>query len=532
MIVSPNAADRRDSPPPGRRHDRALLVTSVLACLAWLPIQRWYALPDNRDRTHFAFEMVPGRFDSPILRGTLLLFVLIGLLHALGWWLLQRQGPMPSRTAKAAVLLAAAGPAVANLLLYPVGALDVFDYLVEMKLTWFYGQNPYLTTFADHRADPFALPAFLLNVPLFYGPAWLAASAVPALAAGFSDVTRLLVAVKVVNLLLVWAVAAILFRHHGGGRAGWSAAYLFAASPLVLFEGVGNAHNDVLMTAFLVAALVAASSRSALAGPALALSALVKFFTGALAPLFLAAAVRERWGWRIATTTLLATAVAVAVTAPWWADGQLVGGLAEGTAMSQKMDHVSPLSLAQQWSRRHPLPSVLAVASVAAATDCDSPFADEPVVLPAVGARCAPVWLSPSERADIVRGVCAALFALLALGLTVAVLRGRPLTDAAVDAMLLFALLMTNLYPWYLVPVVAVVALRPRRATLAWLFVATALGLAYYPAYVWARFNAGFDEWHRHLFLALFLTVPILALLAWEFAAPAVRSARRRLAAG
>ena len=130
MIVSPNAADRRDSPPPGRRHDRALLVTSVLACLAWLPIQRWYALPDNRDRTHFAFEMVPGRFDSPILRGTLLLFVLIGLLHALGWWLLQRQGPMPSRTAKAAVLLAAAGLAVANLLVYPVGALDVFDYLV------------------------------------------------------------------------------------------------------------------------------------------------------------------------------------------------------------------------------------------------------------------------------------------------------------------------------------------------------------------------------------------------------------------
>ncbi len=533
MPDSPSVTAERHAPPPARRRqDLALLVTSVLACLAWLPVQRWYALPDNRDRTHFAFEMVPGRFDSPILRGTLILFVLIGVLHALGWWLLRRARTAPSRTAKLAVVLAAAGPAAANLLLYPVGALDVFDYLVEMKLTWFYGQNPYLATFADHRGDPFALPAFLLNVPLFYGPAWLAASAVPALVAGFSDVTRLLVAVKVVNLLLVWAVAAILFRHHGGGQAGWSAVYLFAASPLVLFEGVGNAHNDVLMTAFLVAALVAAANRSALAGPALVLSALVKFFSAALAPLFLAAAVRERWGWRIATTAALAAAVGVAVTVPWWADGQMVSGLAKGTAMSQKMDHVSPLSLAQQWSRRHPLPSVLAVASAAAATDCDSPFADEPVVLPAVGARCAPVWLSPSERAEIVRNVSAALFVLLALGLTVAVLRGRPLADAAVDTMLLFALLMTNLYPWYLVPIVAVVALRPRRATLAWLFAATTLGLAYYPAYVWARFNAGFDEWHRHLFLALFLTVPILALLAWELAAPALRAGRWRLAAG
>ena len=59
-------------------------------------------------------------------------------------------------------------------------------------------------------------------------------------------------------------------------------------------------------------------------------------------------------------------------------------------------------------------------------------------------------------------------------------------------------------------------ALWQNRRGLAYVFVGTTLGLAYYPAYVYARFGSGWDELTLHLFLALFLTVPMLIYLIAE----------------
>ena len=85
-----------------------------------------------------------------------------------------------------------------------------------------------------------------------------------------------------------------------------------------------------------------------------------------------------------------------------------------------------------------------------------------------------------------------------------------------VDTLMLFSLLVTNLYPWYLIPIVASLALWQNRRGLGYVFVGTTLGLAYYPAYVYARFGSGWDELTLHLFLALFLTVPMLIYLIAE----------------
>jgi hypothetical protein len=87
---------------------------------------------------------------------------------------------------------------------------------------------------------------------------------------------------------------------------------------------------------------------------------------------------------------------------------------------------------------------------------------------------------------------------------------------SVVDTLMLFSLLVTNLYPWYLIPIVASLALWQSRRGLSYVFVGTALGLAYYPAYVYARFGSGWEELHLHLFLALFLTVPMLIYLIAE----------------
>lgn len=487
----------------------ALPLLGLAVTAGWFVLARWYSLFEHQSQIHFAFEKVPGRSASPVLRGTLLLFLALAAAYAVGYVLLgrSRTDAPAGRVGMAGLMV---GPAVANLLIYPVGALDVFNYLIELKLAYFYHQNPYLVTFAGYRDDPFALPAFLVDVPLFYGPVWLLTSGLPAAVAGFGDVVRLLLALKAFNLALLGLTALAIYRYQPDDRRGLRAAYLFLANPLVLFEGIGNAHNDVLMTLFAVAALLALQRRSPLAGPLLALSVLVKFFTAVLAPLFVAAAVANRWGRRrLAAAAVLAVTVAVATAAPWWAGGAMVEGLRRGTVASQQMDHVSIVSLAQQYAVQ---------ARTAEALGVDQPW------LAALRRSFTPDRILSEEEKAPLRRVFGGLFVLLALGMAVAVARGRAMAPAAATTLMLFALLATNLYPWYLIPIVAVLALQPDRRRLVYLFVATALGLAYYPAYVYAHFDTTWPIFQVHLFLAPFLTWPMVAFLVAE----AVAAWRRR----
>src|SRR3712207_72660 len=111
-----------------------------------------------------------------------------------------------------------------------------------------------------------------------------------------------------------------------------------------------------MMTVFLVAGLLALKRRSWLAAPLLTLSALVKFFTVVLVPLFALTMLLARWSKRaIALAALVSAALVVAAVAPFWAGGQMLEGLSQGTRISQEMDHVSPYSLVQQYVReRYP----------------------------------------------------------------------------------------------------------------------------------------------------------------------------------
>src|SRR3712207_613682 len=103
---------------------------------------------------------------------------------------------------------------IANLFVYPVGALDVFNYMIELKLAYGYGENPYLVTFAGYRDDPFALPAFLVDVPLFYGPVWLLAYGLPVAVVGFETIIGLLGALKLFNVGLLALTGLLIYRSH------------------------------------------------------------------------------------------------------------------------------------------------------------------------------------------------------------------------------------------------------------------------------------------------------------------------------
>lgn len=484
---------RRRAPALGQAE--VLLGSSLLAIACWLLLAACYPLLAHYATPHFRLGLEAETGGPERLRAATLLFGALVLCYVAGFLALER-APATSGVARLAVVALAAGGGLATVLLYPVGALDVFNYLVQLELAYRYGQNPYLVTVLEHApGDPLVPYSFLPHVPLFYGPAWLVLSAPLAWLGGFDDLLRALLVAKLANLgLLLLAALAVALAQPGGGHR-WLGAYLLLANPLVLFEGVGNAHNDVLLAALLAAALLARRRWPALAPPLLVLSALAKFATLVLLPLLLLemlAARRE--GRALLLGGVLAVLVAVAVTLPFWAGGGLVAGLWEGLQLSQDMDGASLYSLLREGLR-------LAGAGPAALGLVQPTFA-----------------------------------ALLALGVGVVawqVWRGRALERALVDALLLSYGLLSLLYPWYLIPVVALLALAPdRRAFLIAALFALA-GLLYYPLSVLLWSVSGLPPLAIHLAQAAALNLPIAAhFLLRRGGEQRVRGGRAGAAAG
>src|SRR5918997_6945368 len=82
--------------------DRVLWLLVLVSAASWTLFAWWYSLPANETNTHFAFEKIPGGFASQILRGTLLLFLVLGVIYAGGYLLISRQERL-SQGAKVAI---------------------------------------------------------------------------------------------------------------------------------------------------------------------------------------------------------------------------------------------------------------------------------------------------------------------------------------------------------------------------------------------------------------------------------------------
>ncbi len=87
------------------------------------------------------------------------------------------------------------------------------------------------------------------------------------------------------------------------------AMVLLGWNPMVLFEGVGNAHNDLLMAGFLLLACYFAAASAAKAGLAWGISASVKYATALVAPVVL------WWLWRRGSLIISAIVIAAGVVA-------------------------------------------------------------------------------------------------------------------------------------------------------------------------------------------------------------------------
>ncbi|HVU53234.1 MAG TPA: hypothetical protein VHL80_21265 [Polyangia bacterium] len=195
-------------------------------------------------------------------------------------------GALPSR--RAAIALVASIALVAAVAWPPSFSCDVYGYIAYGRLQALYGLNPYLTSQRALKALGDPTGAFLVwNIGSPYGPLWTGlSSAVVWLSRGAPLVVQI-VAMKLVGGAAVVATALLGGRVAERLAPGRGVLTLLAigCNPLFVIEGAGNAHNDFVMMAFVVAALDATLAGRARRALLLAgLGGAVKFLPFALVP--------------------------------------------------------------------------------------------------------------------------------------------------------------------------------------------------------------------------------------------------------
>ena len=204
---------------------------------------------------------------------------------------------------------------------YPATAVDVFGYIADGRLLAMHQQNPFVVAPGAFPADPIIRYLAFPDEPSQYGPLWVL------LGAGFALVSQGNLLAEVVLYKLAATVAhvvggALVYliarRLTSSTRTAEASAFLYLWNPLLLWEMIGNAHNDGLMMCFGLLGVwlfVRRVDRLVLAG--VALGALVKIPEALIAPVLFVGVWRRHWT-RALESAGLAAALAVAVYRPFW----------------------------------------------------------------------------------------------------------------------------------------------------------------------------------------------------------------------
>ncbi|MCC7104936.1 MAG: glycosyltransferase family 39 protein [Chloroflexi bacterium] len=249
-------------------------------------------------------------------------FGVLFALYYLAYLLLRR------RPAAGPLWLVLAGQllmALPLILMYPIAANDVYDYVLYGRIELYSHGNPLAHPPSQYPGEPMTAYSYWPNEPSVYGPLWQALSArLTDLVDG--QLPDGLFAFKIAALLAGLATTTVLWLclRRARPRAAASGALLFAWNPLQLFETAGNAHNDALMALFLALALLALYQRRVSLGPlSFAAGLLTKITMAPLAPIVALAALctggtARRAVSHFALGCLLALGLTLLLYAPYW----------------------------------------------------------------------------------------------------------------------------------------------------------------------------------------------------------------------
>lgn len=260
--------------------------------------------------------------DPDFKRRTISAFICLGVLYWFGWRTAQKTS---GRAAWVIVVGGSLAFSAVLTLLMPFDAADIFDNIVHGRILGIYGENPFIQVGNQFKQDHFVPYMAWPRSPTAYGPVWEALAGITARLAGDGVPANIILFKWLAGIFYVAAIGitALLLRRKAPERA--LAGTLFLAwNPVVLYETLGNGHNDIAMVVWMLAAAWAvAERRFTLAMLATILGGLVKYIPILLAPAVLFMALRtlpeKRARLRyLGVTGLLCGALIVLAYAPFW----------------------------------------------------------------------------------------------------------------------------------------------------------------------------------------------------------------------
>ena len=366
-------------------------------------------------------------------------------------------------------------------LLWPVTSTDVFDYVFRGRMASQYGANPYIALPNQFTGDPLFKYVGWPNAPSAYGPLWELMSARMAALGGLSLWRNILLhkLLALVTFLLCGGVIARMTRDRGGRQLG---SVLWLWSPLALWEIVAIGHNDgLLILSMLLAIWATTHRRHHWAVVALVIGALFKFLPVILLPLVAVHGMRDRNTW-LARLRFLIEIVTISIVLivlaylPYWEGWKTLTNI----ALREKFLNAAPLALVT-------------------------------------------FTLSQWWPVDIVRPLVSRYgSALLATGILWQMWHiwrhGRDLRRACFGLLAWYLIAASQWFqPWYVLWLLALLALEPKEGTFAWIetwaIVGQASYLLQYFVFVWLKWQ-GHELPAQVLYLLLIFVPPLVAWLA------------------
>jgi hypothetical protein len=173
---------------------------------------------------------------------------------------------------------------------YPIGAVDIFDYIINGRILAHYRLSPFAHVASEFPHDPLTPYAAWQTIPSAYGPLWAFLAAGTNLLAGSADLLANVWAFKGLAILFYVLDIGLIYGILVEIKPAYAlpGAFLFAWNPLLLFETAANGHNDSVMMFFVLLAIyLLLKQRPSLSIIALTGSVMIKFITIILLPFFL-----------------------------------------------------------------------------------------------------------------------------------------------------------------------------------------------------------------------------------------------------
>ncbi|OGK48032.1 hypothetical protein A3A55_03395 [Candidatus Roizmanbacteria bacterium RIFCSPLOWO2_01_FULL_40_14] len=156
---------------------------------------------------------------------------------------------------------------------YPFLSHDFFNYIFDAKIFTYYHQNPYLKTPLDFPKDEWLRFMHWVHRSYPYGPTFLPLTIIPS----FFAVGKFILNYVFFKILFALSYLLGVFYLQ---KIDKKSAFIFATHPLVIVEGLVNAHNDLIGVSLAIAGFYYLSQKKEWVGRGLMLmSGGIKYIT-------------------------------------------------------------------------------------------------------------------------------------------------------------------------------------------------------------------------------------------------------------